>query len=805
MKKRKHNGHIGRKCMCLLLSLVMVLTMSGTAVFADSGSSWSFTEPTKAMSTKGSNGVRNVKMNAFRASIPVAALLGADLVAGGNITFQTQDKDGNRVGLNLIGSDVNVNPDTYVWNFNYVSTFYNYKNQVRQFAWLDKNGNEVSNEEVWKTLPQSEFMYPILTYDNNSHNMYASWGGNDTDTGAIAELGGVSKTMCMRPDLVVGNDGTSYADQVNLIRNLDKNSQYYQEGDENYNPVFVETGCGTIDQKIDGVKIVANALNGIIKNSNGKLITRYGDPYVIATDYEKAIYGIYYYVMSNLEDYGGTIKKKNAAYVSGYNKDDQTYTVATTFSPTYQLLGTHTSNKVFGGVTSEGKPGETKTFKLTASDLAKFDFIYTGSDANKKQLFADFELLGLKSDEVPLVESKALIGVCNGANEWACNVITQEFPLTQLYMYKDELAKINPNANPMAMVAYIAENWYHISTNGSTLQNVVAKMMDGKWDSVSSLDNVPDKVDYVYSKAAIDKMIEQGIKFAKAHANDSSTWLDGSFNINDPIYKTLVNGADYDSSRVELTAEKKAAYQKNMSAHAWDPDLTVGIGKGIDGGSSSDGSTGGGGSAGGGSTVPVTPTTPETPVAGVSDDAKNAAAKFNDVNETSWFAEAVGYALKNNLFSGTSDKEFSPNVAMNRGMTVTVLYRMAGSPSVSGNASFNDVSGSAYYAKAVKWAADNNITSGTSATTFSPSASLTREQFVTLLYNYYKATGKDVSDVDSLSAFSDAGSIASYAKTPMQWAVKQGIISGVTVDQIQPKGNATRAQVAAMLMRLEAK
>ena len=124
----KRNGFL-KKGMTYLLSLAMVLTCTSSFAFA-AQSSWSFTEPSAAVSTAGTNGVRNIKMNAFRASIPVAALLGGDLVAGGNITWQTEDADGNRIGLNLIGSDVNVNPDTYVWNFNYISKFFTDRKSV---------------------------------------------------------------------------------------------------------------------------------------------------------------------------------------------------------------------------------------------------------------------------------------------------------------------------------------------------------------------------------------------------------------------------------------------------------------------------------------------------------------------------------------------------------------------------------------------------------------------------------------------------------------------------------------------------
>ncbi len=762
---------MGRRILGVVLSAVMVLSMGTTVAFGAADSSWSFTAPEKAISTSGSDGQRYIKMNAFRASIPIAALLGADLVAGGNITWQTQDADGNTVGLNLMGSDVNVNPDTYVSNFLYVSKFFNYKNQVRTFAWLKSDGSEATNEEVYSVLPQTEFMYPILTYDANTHNMYAAWGGNDSDTGALAELGGVSKTLYMRPDLIIGNDGTSYAEQISLINSFKEGDEYYQQGDENYSPTFVELGVGTLDQKIEGVKTVAASLNSVTEKSGGSLTTRYGDPEEIANDYEKAIYGIYYYVMSNLKEYGGTIEKKNVAYVSGYNADDKTYTVATTFNPDVQLMGTHTTNKVAGKVTSEGSgEGETVEFKLTASDLTAFDYIRTANLSTKKQMFADFEQLGLTKAQVPDVEEKTIIGVCNTATAWACNVITQEFPITQIYAYRDELAKINPAVNPAAMVSYIAENWYHISTEGNTLQNVTAKMLDNYWNSVSDLDTPADKTNYVYNKEELEKCMEQGIAFALANASNSATWLDGTYNINDPIYQQITTGSN--KNNVSIPDAVLNSYKEKMQPHAWTPDLSTGIGS---------------------NGLPdVNPST---------DYAKQAAETFNDVEESQWFAASVGEAVAKNLFQGLSATEFGPDNNMTRAMAVTVLYRMAGSPAVSGSSAFTDVASSDYFADAVKWAVDNNITKGTSETEFTPDADVTREQFATFLYNYASATGGDVSQNTDLGGWDDHTDISSWARLPIRWAVDKKLISGMTDTTIVPQGTATRAQIAAILVR----
>ena len=179
-------------------------------------------------------------------------------------------------------------------------------------------------------------------------------------------------------------------------------------------------------------------------------------------------------------------------------------------------------------------------------------------------------------------------------------------------------------------------------------------------------------------------------------------------------------------------------------------------------------------------------------------------AKFTDVSAGQWYHEAVYYAVVNGLFAGTSDTTFSPNESMTRGMLVTVLWRLAGKPEAKAAASFQDVDAQQYYAKAVAWAAENGIVAGTSDTTFSPNAKVTREQMAAILYRYAKRNSVDVSKTADLKDFPDADKVASYAKDAMAWAVESGIISGTLKDgktYLNPTGSATRAQVASILMR----
>ena len=182
--------------------------------------------------------------------------------------------------------------------------------------------------------------------------------------------------------------------------------------------------------------------------------------------------------------------------------------------------------------------------------------------------------------------------------------------------------------------------------------------------------------------------------------------------------------------------------------------------------------------------------------------AANAASgnRFSDVSTGSWYYDAVQYVYDAGLMSGTGSYVFSPDGATTRGMIVTILYRLEGNPS-TGSASFSDVSSGKYYAQAVAWAAENGIVSGYSASRFGPENAITREQLAAILYRYAAYKGYAVSDLASLTSYADNSLVASYAKTPFAWAVQAGIITGTGANRLSPSAGATRAQVAAMLMR----
>ena len=173
---------------------------------------------------------------------------------------------------------------------------------------------------------------------------------------------------------------------------------------------------------------------------------------------------------------------------------------------------------------------------------------------------------------------------------------------------------------------------------------------------------------------------------------------------------------------------------------------------------------------------------------------------FTDVHETDWFYNDVLFVYEEGLFAGTSDTTFSPNAAMTRAMLVTVLYRLEGEPAVSGRSGFSDVTFNSYYEDAVTWAADNGIVNGTSITTFSPNANVTREQMAAILYRYAQYKKYNTAASSSLNGFTDQASVSGYATASLEWAVAEKLVNG-SAGKLMPTGNASRAQVAAILHR----
>ena len=173
---------------------------------------------------------------------------------------------------------------------------------------------------------------------------------------------------------------------------------------------------------------------------------------------------------------------------------------------------------------------------------------------------------------------------------------------------------------------------------------------------------------------------------------------------------------------------------------------------------------------------------------------------FSDVAATAWYAKAVKYAVDKGMMNGVGGNKFAPDGVTNRGMIVTVLYRLENEPTAAA-ASFTDVASGAYYAKAVAWAAQHGIVTGYGNGKFGPNDSITREQFAVILYRYaqYKKYDVSVGEDTNILSYNDAQSISSYAIPAIQWACGAGVMNGSN-GRLTPKLGATRAQAAQLLM-----
>lgn len=177
---------------------------------------------------------------------------------------------------------------------------------------------------------------------------------------------------------------------------------------------------------------------------------------------------------------------------------------------------------------------------------------------------------------------------------------------------------------------------------------------------------------------------------------------------------------------------------------------------------------------------------------------------FVDVAEDAWYYDAVKYVNENGLMAGTSANTFAPDRTTTRGMIVTILYRLEGSPDIENEIwgyPFKDVDANAYYATAVYWARMNGIVAGYSDELFGPDDIITREQMATILYRYAQYKGYDTTAKADLSRYTDAAQVGSYAVDAIRWANAEGLVNGTSATTLTPKGSATRAQVAVILTR----
>lgn len=182
-------------------------------------------------------------------------------------------------------------------------------------------------------------------------------------------------------------------------------------------------------------------------------------------------------------------------------------------------------------------------------------------------------------------------------------------------------------------------------------------------------------------------------------------------------------------------------------------------------------------------------------------DVEESGLPFTDVKSGDWYHDAVEYVYGEGLMAGTSGKLFTPNGTLSRGMIVQILYSLEGKPETDADSVFDDVKAGAWYADAVNWAASVGVVSGYGNGKFGPDDSITREQLAAILRQYAGLKGYKTEASGKLDGFADADQVSGWATEAMQWAVSNGLMSGKNGGMLDPKGTATRAETAVILMQ----
>lgn len=759
------SGKIFKKATALALTAAMV-AVSAVPAFADdinagqetTQGGYTYTAPTTPMSVN-----KNIiTATAHRAAAPILGMLGLNAISGfgmvnGGAPTDLADAE-TRTAMGIWGTSINSKPDPYYWNY-----FYNF--------YAKDNGLELSDDALVNPDRQAS---PV--------------GADQT---LMEEYGNVSVSLSKRPEIVVGcsktnmgSDTNGYDEQIKTINGFAKDSEFYHEGDENYSPKLVSYQTTTIKEMIQSVHTLADAVTEVEKET-GKT-TRYGDVQRIASDYEDYVYGIIAYVREELAAKG--LSQKKIAVVTDIN-DDGTYTIADNYSEAATSLVRAYEYAMAVTTNICDDYGTT----VTKDQLLKADAIITFNNSNISQdtlldSFGSSDYDGIIISNTP----SAMYGVTMNSVE---NAMGYAYTIGSLYSDVIDI-------NPVDLCAYFYEYFCHV-----TDRKGLATVIQTNFAGTILPDGISAKLSDSYSSSKIASQLRKGKSYYNTYTSQftdvecqkigidawdtssknssvgSGTTLTGFYDVNianaegGSVSANLTNTASGAKVILTVTADNGYAVSGVTVKDASGNDVAVT--KNSDGTYSF--------------TMPAADVT-VTPAFAKADQTQMA---FTDVVAGSWYYDAVKYAVDNKIMSGTSETSFAPNAKLTRSMLAQILYNHAGKPAAAAS-SLKDIASGSWYSSAVGWAAANGIVTGYSDGTFRPGDSITREQLALMLYRYAGSPAV----TGSLSAYSDAASVSVYAQDAMKWATANGIITGNgSATTLDPKGNASRAQVAVMLMR----
>jgi hypothetical protein len=581
--------------------------------------------------------------------------------------------------MGIWGSSLNSNPDPYYWNYFY--NFYaNETDGAEPVAESVDGGSALTNKNVAASPAQA-------------------------DSTLFEEYGNVSVSLATRPDILVGcaakggssDDVSGYDEQLATIRSFTSDSEFYQEGDESYDPQLVSYQMTTIKQMIESVQRMADAITAV-EQKTGKT-TRYGDVQEIASDYETYIYGIISYVQEELAAKG--LSQKTFAYVTGINEDG-TFTVGGADYNSATSLG-----RAYEYCIPVATPITTETKSVTLEELKKTDVIITLNNQNlTAAAMAEAGISSATYNGVLITNNPAsLYGITMNSVE---NAVGYAYVIGS--MYADEL-----DINPVELCAYFYEKFEHITDRASLSTVVLTNFSD-----TTLPEGVSATLSSSYSTDKIEAMLVKGMNYYTENETkfDADQYADSGINDWEPDYSMGIGtGADPYSNK--FTDVQTSDYYYNAVVWALKNSITDGV---------TDTTFVPGKDCTRGQIVTFLYRMAGSPsVEGVENP-------FTDVKEGTYYYNAVLWAVQNKITDGMTATTFAPDATCTRGQIVTFLYRYEKEPAVTGTSAFTDVAAGTYYYNAVLWAVQNKITDGVTATTFAPGATCTRGQAVTFLY-----------------------------------------------------------------------
>ena len=636
--------NLRKRIASVMISMVLICSMSISA------GAVSFTVPTSPISTD--DGV--IKTTAARAGQIAPLILGCNLVASSNLGASSGDY--NRVNsiLGVFGSDINEKPDPYLYNYNYN-------------LYAEENGKNVVDNA---TVAEEQAEGTPATSDAALH------------------------ILAHRPDLILNQGaGTGSSDPnavySEVIPTLPENVDTDTSND--YSASYYTCSISSLVFQCENLKNLAAVVNEVCKEKG--LTTRYEDPEVIAADYDKFVWGYYFYVQNELQK--KNISKKTVAVVSKTEDDGANWTLppqATKVNqnkPNRLVEYTRDNTNLLNG---------TEETKVPLSDVLACDVVVANGSAGKS-LIAAASAAGVEEDSLPLIIDTlptCLYGMIMQTHENALGI-----PYIQSIIYANEL-----DLNPVYAAAYFYENFFHI-TDQEALQETVNTLLSSATLPAGVTTSLAD-----YDPYAVEEMIVEGINYAKDNEgkrhDDPEVWIpDTSAGIGAGNPFSDVQENDYFFDPVNWAVQNQVTTGTTPTTFSPEEDCTraqivtfLWRAKG-------------------------------------SPEPKSTTNPFTDVQQSDYFAKAVLWAAEEGITKGSSEKTFSPNDTVTRGQTVTFLWRMQGSEKVAANNPFTDVAADQYYSDAVSWAVKNKVTTGKTDTLFAPEDPCTRAQIVTFLYRTF--------------------------------------------------------------------